>query len=110
MHSIIRYTADVQQLLGAKTKAEPWLHCIVNITYRNNPHQQIATYNYAIYVWDTRKVLETRSFSKVYHDTPDNLALRLMHKKKAFDNHNALQGNVSNDLKTIMMKLKRHAI
>lgn len=108
-HNIIRYTADVQSLLNAKTKAEPWLHCLLTISYRQNAHQKIATYEYVIYVWDTRKVIENRTFSRICHDK-DDLGLRLMHKKKAADNHMALQGNVSNDIKLLMSKLKRRAL
>jgi hypothetical protein len=46
MLGIFKYTKEIQKKLGSKTMAEPWLHILV---YDNA---------YAIWVWDTREVLE----------------------------------------------------
>lgn len=48
--TILRYTPEVQKQLGSKTKPEPWLHvCMQNDMY-------------AIYVWDTRQILESGKY------------------------------------------------
>lgn len=51
---IFRYTADFQKEAGLKFKAEPWMH--IAVTDSNE---------YAIYVWDSRQVLETGKLSKL---------------------------------------------
>jgi hypothetical protein len=51
------YTPEHQKLLGCKTKPEPWLH-IVTKSYDRKPTTDQATTTYAIYVWDTRQVIE----------------------------------------------------
>jgi hypothetical protein len=43
---IKRYDAEAQKLLGSKVKPEPWLHVAISET------------NWAIYIWDTRIVLD----------------------------------------------------
>lgn len=43
---VFKYTDDVQKVLKSHTKPEPWLHIAYDDGY------------WAIYVWDTRKVLE----------------------------------------------------
>lgn len=59
------YTEQVQEMLKSKTKPEPWLHVVVlgdgnNVTYaRTKDKKDAERVVYAIYVWDTRQVVET---------------------------------------------------
>jgi hypothetical protein len=52
---ILRYTDKVQEALSEKTKAEPWMH-IALAPLNLGP---FMVQFYAIYVWDTREVVET---------------------------------------------------
>lgn len=55
-----KYTDEAKRLIGSKTKAEDWLHIAVQYNTENDH------FAYAIYVWDTRKVLETGSDNRSY--------------------------------------------
>ena len=66
---ILRYTESVQKQLNSKTKSEPWLHVVI----KDNGE-------YAIYVWDTRKVIETGKTKETKFDGCT----------EARDNHKAL--------------------
>jgi hypothetical protein len=50
---VYRYTPEVQELVKSKVKAEPWMH----IAFIDNPATTQHNLVYAIYIWDTRKVL-----------------------------------------------------
>jgi hypothetical protein len=50
-----RYTEEAKKLLGTKTNPEPWLH-IQLVGDSSTKHDDIY---YAIYVWDTRQVIES---------------------------------------------------
>ena len=50
--AVFRYTKSIQYDLGLKANVEPWLHVAVEI-------QQEGMY-IAVFVWDTRKVVEQR--------------------------------------------------
>lgn len=51
---IRRYTDKIQQVLKSKTKTEPWLHVVLQ-HQRDDVNSALA---WAIYVWDTRQVIE----------------------------------------------------
>ena len=52
---ICRYNETLQKILGCKTKPEPWLHVVIKSFDKTKPYV-----GYAIYVWDTRKVVENK--------------------------------------------------
>lgn len=78
---IFRYTARVQENLGEKLKAEPWMHiCFIKL--------KSGRVLYGIYIWDTRQVLaegetdEATLNDKVYK-----------HASYATDNHQYVKGS-----------------
>lgn len=74
---IVRYNNEqVQQELRAKTKPEPWLHVCITDAYPNGESM------YAIYVWDTRQIVET---GKCKPSACDDAT-------RALDNHKPLVG------------------
>jgi hypothetical protein len=79
MITILRYTEELQKFYRAKTKPEPWLHFV-------HVSGQLGD-RWAIYVWDTRQVIEEGSD---YRPVPQGV-------QKASDNHEMLKGakNVS---------------
>jgi hypothetical protein len=62
--AIFKYTEEIQKQIGSKTKPEPWLH-IAFSKYVNSGSNRIGgryrntAYAFAIYVWDSRNVLES---------------------------------------------------
>ena len=67
INTVLRYTPEVQKALGSKTKPEPWLHVAVTSStlmgaagFRrgSSANSETLSITYAIYVWDTRKVVE----------------------------------------------------
>lgn len=48
------YTDKIQNVLNTKTKPEPWLHVVLQ-HQRDGEDSALA---WAIYVWDTRQVIE----------------------------------------------------
>lgn len=57
IHSVYRYNETIQKRIGSNTKPEPWLHvAICNRIMKNDGKLFLF---YAIYVWDTRQVIET---------------------------------------------------
>lgn len=52
---ICRYNETLQKILGCKTKPEPWLHIVIKSFDKTKPYV-----GYAVYVWDTRKVVENK--------------------------------------------------
>lgn len=73
-----KYTARAQEILGSATKPEDWLHVILMVDSKSNLdkiHSGILQISYAIYVWDTREVVEsgmvevaTRDFCRNWFD------------------------------------------
>jgi hypothetical protein len=64
---ILKYTDTLQKVCNLKTKPEPWLHAaIVQISkgYLDTKNSKVVQPRYAIavYVWDTRSVLEIDEF------------------------------------------------
>lgn len=71
--TILRYNEALQKLVGARTKAEPWMHIgFVGTDMSDDDY-------WAIWIWDTRKVLEegkclhesreqARNFAPYAHD------------------------------------------
>lgn len=60
MQIIAKYTPKVQAWLGSKTKPEPWLHVVIEgkmFRGLKSASRQIQ-YEWRVYVWDTRKVIE----------------------------------------------------
>jgi hypothetical protein len=77
---ILKYSDSLQQLIGAKTKPEPWLHCLVNDGH------------FVIYVWDTRKVIENGKSNNAWGYKVSKLT-------KATDNHMPLVGDVDDSIR-----------
>lgn len=80
---VYKYTPEVQQLLHAKTKPEPYLH----VVYTFDVDQKVPAY-FAIYVWDTRKVVE-EGFIAAKHGVYDAMPADASHVK---DNGEPLVG------------------
>lgn len=66
-YSINRYNGACQHILKAKTKPEPWLHVAI-IDFEDMPDSEEygirgekSGIYWAIYVWDTREVIEAGS-------------------------------------------------
>lgn len=79
--AILRYNADLQKLVGAKTRPEPWMH----IGFISTDMSDKAYW--AIWVWDTRQVLEEGQCS---HDNRKRAASLTAY---AQDNRIRLLGN-----------------
>lgn len=77
---ILRYTPEMQKQLVSKTKPEPWLH--VAIIMPKDRGWAI----YAIYVWDTRQVIE-EGRKPIWDAHVEHLV-----GTPAKDNHQPLQG------------------
>lgn len=77
---LARYNDKAEELLGIKFKAEPWLH-IAAVQIKS------GDYSYAIYVWDTRKIVNSGHLNpkqvKVFE--ADELS-------PCLDNHTDVQG------------------
>lgn len=55
---VLRYTEEIQKQLKTSVKAEPWLHiAVIHDFERPAKHTAIPICIYAIFVWDTRKIL-----------------------------------------------------
>ena len=80
---ILRYDERVQQQLKSKTKPEPWLH--IALADSND-----RSYVFAIYIWDTREVIET--------GTTDNVTMYSLDGNIAKDNHTMIKGGNSKDI------------
>ena len=87
MKLIKRYNRYVQQIIKAKTTPEPWLHVLIVPTSSVNS----ANFVWCIYVWDTRKVIESGKGSsssfKYFGNAPD-----------AVDNREPLVGLQKDDI------------
>lgn len=86
---ILRYNDNfIKSAIKADVKPEPWLHVIIEhagTTKAGNVTRKFG--HYCIYVWDTRKVLETGQFE--YQGT---LSSKFMTSDKARDNRQPLVG------------------
>lgn len=51
--AVLRYSESIQKQIGSKTKPEPWLHITTARTGKDGKQAW-----YAIFVWDTRQVVE----------------------------------------------------
>lgn len=87
---ILRYTPALQKALGLRLKAEPWLHIAIHTiqpSLYGHLGKQDWTFWYAIYVWDTRQVVDDGTVSA-------NLTTAQVDKirsaKEAIDNHQPL--------------------
>lgn len=78
---VARYTKDIQYKIGCRVDAEPWMH-IVFEKFNPTSNSKDNSVAFAVYVWDTRKVLGT-GFTR-----PENYELGASAK----DNHKPLQG------------------
>lgn len=102
-NSINKYTDACQKLLGSKTKPEPWMHVAV-LKVANMPEdkelgikaQEKPTVYWAIYVWDTRKVLEVGEAKSGPMDAFANYRARnkgVVRIPKAIDSLEQVPGN-----------------
>lgn len=83
---ILRYTEAVQKQLGSKTKPEPWLHCAIYRTLFKRLGCTQSSFHYAIYVWDTRNVVE----HGIAHL---KVSVKFIKGQPAIDNHQPLVGD-----------------
>lgn len=58
--NIVRYTPTVAKMLNSRVKSEPWLHAVIDCSPEvyGQTGKQRWLINYAIYVWDTRQVID----------------------------------------------------
>lgn len=80
---ILRYTEDVQKQLKSKAKPEPWLHVLL---IKHPSYDDCLSY--AIYVWDTRAIVEA-SVCKG--------EISVVKGTSAKDNHKPLTGKQADD-------------
>lgn len=79
--TILRYNEDLQKLIGCKTKPEPWMHIgFVGTDMSEDDY-------WAIWVWDTRQVLEEGKCSHANRQKASSFA------PYAVDNKQRLLGN-----------------
>jgi hypothetical protein len=84
---VYRYNKELQNIIGSKINPEPWMHLVVNTQgwYMNG----VASHEkpmYAIYIWDTRQVLESGNFDK-------NIINQLPRESTAKDDRKPLIGS-----------------
>lgn len=66
-YSVKKYDERLQKMLGSSVKPEPWLHIAVFVNGNNRTFERTKNsddkerVHYAIFVWDTRKVIEAKS-------------------------------------------------
>lgn len=109
---IYRYDESVQQCLRCKTKPEPWLHIAIAGCSMSNLGEHYARRNagkapkleliWAVYVWDTREVIESGQVDRAYMDRYDGqrvlsqlgrgIADAMKTWQPAIDNHTKLNG------------------
>jgi hypothetical protein len=91
MAKIFRYTPEAQKLLGAKTKAEPWMHVVLN---------EFPDVGGAIYVWDTREIIELIDNNNWYSNdmTKKLVEAGIPHAK---DNKQPLKGKGASDFTNV---------
>lgn len=87
---IARYTDKLQHVLGSKTKPEPWLHAA--IMYDRNRSVVI----YAIYIWDTRKTIE--SDAKMATSMKLDAVLNVARQSRAADNGMQISGSKHSEI------------
>ena len=88
---ILRYNEHLKNKIGSKTKPEPWMHIVIivnSVTGRGAVKTRKCSY--AVYVWDTREIIETGSF-----DYKQPINYLEMYADKARDNHEPLVGSGS---------------
>jgi hypothetical protein len=86
---ILRYNEEIQKTIGSKTKPEPWMHIAIIKQIRDNGKFDLSLF-YAIYVWDTRQVIEERDSRLNYAD--DATIKSLAKKYAANDSREPLLG------------------
>lgn len=96
------YNPEVQKFLHSKTEPQPWLHAAIVNDFRNNKDYKDGDetvtktpMHWAIYIWDTREVIETGEMLNVS---------AFLHRVKvpgrnAVDNYKQLNGNVNQAIK-----------
>lgn len=101
--AVLKYTEELKKLLGSKTKPEPWLHCAFLAKRAPEDSNDVI---WAIYVWDTREVVEqgstdmpntSMSRGPGKNRTPQKSPMQQLRKlatmTKAIDNHQKLKGS-----------------
>jgi hypothetical protein len=95
---ICKYDKGAQDLVYSRVKPEPWLHIAIMLACDKSHHWR---YEWAIYVWDTREVLD---YGAQLVKGPElyNVDSRIMHAKltNAIDNHQKLVGEAPRLLRT----------
>lgn len=94
---IFVYDKDIKNRVKAKTNPEPWMHiCLVSRRVGKTAEKKFE-YVWAIYVWDTRQVIE----SGVAERSQIDFETLLRAHRGALDNHQRLQGADSPDAKYV---------
>lgn len=83
---ILRYTPELQKALGSKVKSEPWLHAMI-----------LQNGCWAIYVWDTREILDANVESNAKQEMP----IYKFKGMKATDSYKPLTGKLAKDINFI---------
>lgn len=106
---VFRYTERlanyVQRVFHVKVKSEPWLHIYAEVIKthpqrdefgRPNSAFSAAQVNFAIYVWDTRKILGQYATSgdAIRIGDAERFMQELLLAEQAVDNHKKLDGGV----------------
>ena len=80
---VLKYTLEVQKQLKSKAKPEPWLHVLLV----KHPSYDDSL-SYAIYIWDTRAIVETSTCER---------KTSTIKGTSANDNHKPLKGKRADD-------------
>jgi hypothetical protein len=74
MPKVIRYTPELQSILKSKTEPAPYMHCVIDLArFRYSDGSSAIFLDYAIYIWDTREVLEAKHDESFWGKPMDNL-------------------------------------
>jgi hypothetical protein len=92
---ISRYNGHIQSILRTNTKPEPWLHIVLRAI---TDYKTIDVY-YAIYIWDTRQIVDQDVRRFTAKKVNDNLVSeqfdmlkQFCNASKAIDSHARLVG------------------
>lgn len=97
---VFKYDRNIQKILKTKTKPEPWLHIGFVSAHHAQGKERINGMSWAIYIWDTRQVLESGWIA-----TKDlNLDKYFRGFDHALDNKQPLVGADSEDARNVSIR------
>lgn len=100
---IFRYDQNLQRILKSKVKPEPWLHCALYANSKRSRNDVTRGYSYAIYVWDTRQVLDSGWVPVEQLNLNDSMRVL----RGALDNREPLKGSTDENVTFISRNLRR---